>query len=801
MNTGRRYILPTLPEELAHQAKLKHEAEKAARKESHLPQDLSMHRAPTTSRKKLRRLAKRERAERKRAHNERQRKRPRKEPVLKAYANKPAEGGAFSSDTESEEVDSDSDEAGRERKRQKKGANANFLKLLAKEGLIDGDYGQDGDDMKDTIDLEIADLERKLGLNRKRRKQTKDEFDYAEIAGDAVLKGLSAAGGGGGGGGGGGAFDEDELRDSSNSATSSSSNSSSSDSGSGSSGSGSSSGYSSSSSSSSSAAVDAETLAQRRRIAQKLRGVVNRLAVSNLAPMCGKIVAVLEQQPRIEVAQLLTSIMLGMMSGQKRGIDELLTTYAAAVAWLHIEAGQDVSARIVERLVQVFVGESEGGAAWTDAGRRAAGKLVASRPVMLLLVQLYNFGLWRGADVRSGEAACSGAADPLRARLRGDDPVSLKTMISDVDAAVRAAGGAEALGSTSRVTFMLETIHQVRNNRRRLSDERAGLEPYYKALPARTGESGPLRLTASRYLEQGKAGLWWVLGEAMHDDAAKYAKVEVPVVPPELAALASEMGMTTEVRKAVFFVLVTSSDYVDAFEKVSKLSLRPKQARQIVHVAIESALQETQYNPFYEHFISKVLKSDHNHRVTFQFAMWDKFRALAELSAAERLNLAKLVGALLGRGAASMTVLKGAQLESLSKAGLLFFRLVFTVLLLNHSAEDVHSAFQRLVGSEDLVFLRQDVTFFLKNLLVPSAKAKAKAKTSSAGAIVAAMAHATPLSLKLMTAVYDANGQHPFVPVAEWAKMSAEERTRQVRHEMKRRVKAAVFALDGGVRV
>lgn len=55
--------------------------------------------------------------------------------------------------------------------------------------------------------------------------------------------------------------------------------------------------------------------------------------------------------------------------------------------------------------------------------------------------------------------------------------------------------------------------------------------------------------------------------------------------------------MNTDVRKAVFGVLLTSEDYMDAFQKIMALKLKDKQERDVVHVIIYCSLQVQSHLP------------------------------------------------------------------------------------------------------------------------------------------------------------------------------------------------------------
>jgi nucleolar MIF4G domain-containing protein 1 len=55
----------------------------------------------------------------------------------------------------------------------------------------------------------------------------------------------------------------------------------------------------------------------------------------------------------------------------------------------------------------------------------------------------------------------------------------------------------------------------------------------------------------------------------------------------KILELAKAYRFTTEVRKAIFCVIMTAEDFLDAFEKLLKLDLRGKQDREIVQVLLQ----------------------------------------------------------------------------------------------------------------------------------------------------------------------------------------------------------------------
>ncbi len=117
-------------------------------------------------------------------------------------------------------------------------------------------------------------------------------------------------------------------------------------------------------------------------------------------------------------------------------------------------------------------------------------------------------------------------------------------------------------------------------------------------------EGQELRTTWNTLLT-GK-GRWWLVGSAfaeVHFDkrpmkggsssaAGDGDEVDEALegYDSEIVKLASQQRMTTPVKKAVFSILMSSEDYLDAFEKLLRLNLKNKQDREIIHVLVRHFL-------------------------------------------------------------------------------------------------------------------------------------------------------------------------------------------------------------------
>lgn len=129
-------------------------------------------------------------------------------------------------------------------------------------------------------------------------------------------------------------------------------------------------------------------------------------------------------------------------------------------------------------------------------------------------------------------------------------------------------------------------------------------------------------LTWSKLLDTEKKGQWWLSGDLVvktnhAEDVAQTMDAEV-VEAQKMLKLADAQRMNTDSRKAIFCVIMSSEDYIDAFEKLLRLDLPGKQDREIMRVLVECCLQEKVFNKYYTVLALKLCEHDKNHKFTLQ---------------------------------------------------------------------------------------------------------------------------------------------------------------------------------------
>lgn len=82
-------------------------------------------------------------------------------------------------------------------------------------------------------------------------------------------------------------------------------------------------------------------------------------------------------------------------------------------------------------------------------------------------------------------------------------------------------------------------------------------------------------------LDPEKKGQWWLSGNILStsDNIEQVAsKIDKEVMEAQkLLQLAAEQRMNTDARRAIFCIIMSGEDYVDAFEKILRLDLPGKQ--------------------------------------------------------------------------------------------------------------------------------------------------------------------------------------------------------------------------------
>jgi nucleolar MIF4G domain-containing protein 1 len=324
---------------------------------------------------------------------------------------------------------------------------------------------------------------------------------------------------------------------------------------------------------------------------------------------------------------------------------------------------------------------------------------------------------------------------------------------------------------------MLQAVYDVKNNRKRREDEEAlnlassrrkrvfaACATTTRALSKAGGSSGarsggdagaePLVVSVDDLLATDTVGRWWITGAAWtgRDTGGGDGASSLPgsngktnaahgsggdagsssttgssaAEIRRLHKLARKHGMSTDVQRSLFTILMSSADPRDAQERIDRLALKGKQEREIVSVLMHCCGAERTFNPYYAELAHILCTANHNHKFTFQYAYWDLLRAAGETSARRLVNLARLFSHLVGVHALSLSALRAAPFDSVEPRVTMFLRAVITALCLCFHTAAARTAVERVCKVKDLRGLRAGLVLTLHGLAdVPDALLKA----------------------------------------------------------------------------
>nr|CAB3460202.1 unnamed protein product [Digitaria exilis] len=491
---------------------------------------------------------------------------------------------------------------------------------------------------------------------------------------------------------------------------------------------------------------ESEEIAQMRR---RVRGLLNRLSESNVESITQEIATLFRVQsfdhssdivitsvPRSVGSQIIGDEVLASCARGPRGNEQYAAVFAAFVAGMACLVGIDFSAKILASIAKTF----------EDEYSKEDG--LSLRNLTLLFCYLCIFGvissdlvydLLSTLSKRLTELDVSTVLTILQCcgmKLRGDDPGAMKDFVLSIQNTVNQLtlhSGVQEDGKTDmhsrRMEFMLDTICDIKNNKKRPKEDPSHHTRIKKWLQKLKAEDILLRgLTWSRLLDPDKKGQWWLTGDIPStagniEDVAAVISKDVTETQ-KLLQLAAAQRMNTDIRRAIFCIIMSAEDYVDAFEKLLRLGLSGKQAcindREIIRVIIDCCLQEKMFNKYYTILASKLCSHEKNHKFSLQYCIWDHFKELDNMEPNRSMNLAKLVAEMLSNFTLSLATLKVVNLANpveMTPERITHFRLLFETLLQKDDVL-VWNVFTRIAGLPELEILRDGIVLFIKQHVI-----------------------------------------------------------------------------------
>ncbi|XP_045599167.2 pre-mRNA-splicing factor CWC22 homolog [Procambarus clarkii] len=495
--------------------------------------------------------------------------------------------------------------------------------------------------------------------------------------------------------------------------------------------------------------TDEKKKEQLANIKKALKGLLNRLAESNMAGIASQIEGMYIKYSRKDMSDTLTDLLFEALVAPSLTPERLVQEHAMLVAVLSVNVGSEVGAHILNEFV----------IRWHDDMQRLVpGDSIGTKEldnVLLVIANLYNFRVVDALLVYDIlHKLALGFSDKevelillvLRSvgfTLRKDDPLALKSLITKIQTRASAAqeineADSEESSGYSRVCFMLEVLKAIRNNNMAKvpnydPSHVEHLKKVLRGLVRKGTQAAALNVSLEDLLKARECGRWWIVGSAWSGDLPG----EKP--PPDhksLKNVSQNIGLESEFSEQfkekaaklqlsrppriniLYIITEGSEDYLDAFEKLLQLSLPHQQERELFSVILLCSQKSKEYNPFFAHLGDRMCKFDKKYKRLLQFALWDKFSEIESMKPREVANLAKFTSHLIGEDSVSLLVLKNVSFMEVESQMISFLRQTLIAVLLHPTGADaVERIFSVLCASPKLQILRQSLRIFIVKFL------------------------------------------------------------------------------------
>ena len=314
--------------------------------------------------------------------------------------------------------------------------------------------------------------------------------------------------------------------------------------------------------------------------------------------------------------------------------------------------------------------------------------------------------------------------------LRKDNPNKLKGLILIIQSN---SAKQKNLEEDSRVKFMLEILLAIKNNNvKKIPNYDSSYQTHWQKIikgflrPGIT-QITPLKIGFEEMLNAESRGRWWIVGSAWAGTASnpettasqKESNATTPVYSSELLVLARKMRMNTDTRKNIFCALMSAEDFLEATERLVKLSLTTQQKeREVIFVILTCCLKEkSKFNPYYSQLAAKLSNIDRKYRMAAQFAIWDRIKEAESLEKYELKNLALFTSKLITEKVLSLACLKIIEFSEINKVLVKFLKICLLEII--ESNDTIRKeVFLAVAGYPKLSQLREGLRIFMRHFIL-----------------------------------------------------------------------------------
>jgi len=472
------------------------------------------------------------------------------------------------------------------------------------------------------------------------------------------------------------------------------------------------------------------------RLAKQLKGLLNRLAETNMHGIARDIEGFYRQFSRNDVNITMTDLLSNSLIAPVNTPVRLVMEHVMLLAILHANVGTEVGAHILQVVVKRFSSEHS-----------LADVLIEDKTqdnLVLIISYMYSFKIVGAKLVfdildKLSESFTPKDIDLILVTLRNcgfvlrkDDPVALKNLILKIQ-----SKASMCKDEDSRLQFMLEVLMAIKNNN---VNKIPNYDPSHydhlkKGLKMHLREGNfvtELKIGYEDLVQAGSRGRWWIVGSAFtgelaggkekEKDESQDGEGRKQQFSEKLLELARKMRMNTDNRRHIFCLVMSAEDFMDGAEKLVKLGTKNQMEREVVFVLTDCCMQEMEYNPYYAHLANRLASMDRKYRLATQFHIWDRLKQVQDLKKFQLINLARFTMFLIKEKAQSLGVLKVIEFAEMNKPNVKFLRTVLTGVLMEQEEEVAVASFKAISEQANLNFFRESLRLFMHHFLLKQSK-------------------------------------------------------------------------------
>lgn len=475
-----------------------------------------------------------------------------------------------------------------------------------------------------------------------------------------------------------------------------------------------------------------------KKLKRKVKGLFNRLSDSNLSSICNDIEILFREESRAFMHKVLTEIIIDQFGSPDPAPESLITETAMLISVISSRIGIESLMHLYEitstKLSCIILRKD-------DVDGKAANNLIKLLGCLYQLrridckVILDIFRILISSFTEKDIELILEILNKVGFQLRKDDPESLKDIIKTIN--TKCDDLNVSLDDGSRMSYMLNVLMAVKNNNiRRVTgfdaDAITALRKKLAVLTKTANDSSnsetvpPVKL--QDFLDAETNGRWWIVGSSFagrpmleqtrNKSLESQQKIQFSV-SKNIVDAARKQRMNTDVRRNIFYAVMTADDFVDAFEKILKCGLKGKQLREIPNVVVDCCQQEKSFNPYYLHILNRFCQNDRQFAISLQCTFWDRFKALNSLKLNQMNNIAELLSQLVIMETLTLSCLKAIDFTEIDKLMIQFLRLFLCLLAQNVSSKKhLHVVFEKLRTSTKNKLVRQGLHLFLQYFIL-----------------------------------------------------------------------------------